>query len=737
MQQRPATSTLARVSAPTILLLDDDVRFRALVRPALTARGLQVVEASKGRDALAAMARVGFDLAIVDGLLPDTSGVTWIERVRANGATLPIVFVSAFYRDLESYRRLTQDLGVAEVMHKPLDPELLADTVEGRLPPRTRRKRRRSLTAEPSAGADQPLPREDMQISRDIVFVSSEEDGDGTESEELALRRSYESVLPHILALFLRSLRHLREAPAPGPAAEEALRQAHDLAGTAGSYGFAELGRAAAAIEREVRRLREHKPVDWATWDAAVESLARSPQAASAEPSEPLLVGELDDAPLAIDIEVEWPPEGAGRSRDGDDRAETRPRRRRRSLPSSAVPASSSRLLGPRLLVADDDPSLVEYVTSALEGTLAVVVEATTVEQAAAAGHLDAALVGVPFGTPDRSAEVVALLKRGRSSLPVGLLGLEDSWEARRRAAEAGADRYLSHPLDHHGLRRAVHSLECSGALAPVVHSWGAERCAGDLSRAGLRVQEHAELDALFEAIQRDRPDVVILGGDQAAVVAAAVRMTEGGEDLALLAVDAPTEVLERGADALLVERSRWAAIVRAHGRRAAARRRRGADPHTGLAHRSELAATLQARLSEALRHDRSFSLAVLEIDDYPGLEEREGAAVAQRFLWGAAKLAAARFRLEDVRGLGGPGMLVCGFADSDATAIAPAVRRLQREIGGLAVTGRRGQVRATASAGIASAPQVCEDLRSLALVAEGRLRLAQKSGPQGLAWTG
>lgn len=100
---------------------------------------MNVVEASKGRDGLQLLREDSqIQVIVVDGLLPDTNGVKWIENIRNNGVQLPVVFVSAFFRDLVSFRKLTKDLGVAEVIHKPIDMQAFAKRVR-RLVPRRRR----------------------------------------------------------------------------------------------------------------------------------------------------------------------------------------------------------------------------------------------------------------------------------------------------------------------------------------------------------------------------------------------------------------------------------------------------------------------------------------------------------------------------------------------------------------------------------------------------------------------
>lgn len=744
-------------------MLDDDANFRALVIPALQAVGATVVQSAKGRDAMAELPKKDFAVLIVDGLLPDTSGIKWISAVRERGIDVPIIFISAFYRDLASYKRLTQELGVAEVIHKPLEPEALAKAVGRFIAPQDEDRRRRRRTSTMDLDRES-LPDMDESgehaLTNDVFFVASDDDEDDTE----ALRRSYRDVLPHILELFIISLRLFRDVPKDPVRRDEALRQAHDLAGTAGSYGFDELGRAAAMIERELRRAAKGLAPDWAAFDGAIASIRKLPEASDipSEPphakseatkSEPPEPEPLESEPKPVPAEPAVPaeppkPEPPKRPEppkktaavDVPLRPETdpRPRRRRRSLPSSAMTPLASRMLGPRILVVDDDEALVEYIEHALEQTLVVLSTATTREEVRKeADHLDAAIVGVPFGSPDRSGAVVELLKKGRRALPVALLGLDDSWDARQRAVASGADLFLAHPIDDADLRRALRRLESLEASRGRILVHGASACAADLGQAGMWVRDLADVDSLIDAVRRDQPDVVVVGGPNASDVASAVRMTEAGADLAILAVNTRPEVVEAGADALLEQRSLWVTSVRAHARRAAARRRQGSDQRTGLPHRAEMVRRLSTRMAEAHRHGRAFTLVTLEVDDWDGLVHDEGTPFAERVVDGIARLLAGRFRVEDIRGAWTKGLLVCGFVDTEPARIAPAIRRVQHEIASLSFTGRSGRVSVTASAGIASAPETADDLRGLVLVSEGRLSLAKKSGRGGLVWTG
>jgi DNA-binding response OmpR family regulator len=109
-----------------ILVLEDDVSFRKQVlRPVLERHGYEVHEAGRLREAEQLLQERGFDLWIVDGLLPDGSGLDFLVGQRKAGRTTPAVFLSAFWKDGGSQRALAE-AGVTQVMHKPPDLEELA-----------------------------------------------------------------------------------------------------------------------------------------------------------------------------------------------------------------------------------------------------------------------------------------------------------------------------------------------------------------------------------------------------------------------------------------------------------------------------------------------------------------------------------------------------------------------------------------------------------------------------------
>lgn len=117
-----------------LLVVDDDPEFCRLVRALLSRPGRVVLCARSGAEATEVIERVPVQLAVVDGLLPDTTGIDWIARRRALTDHTAIVFVSSFWRDLPSYRRLTDELAVQLVVRKPIDPRRFVDQIERLLP---------------------------------------------------------------------------------------------------------------------------------------------------------------------------------------------------------------------------------------------------------------------------------------------------------------------------------------------------------------------------------------------------------------------------------------------------------------------------------------------------------------------------------------------------------------------------------------------------------------------------
>jgi DNA-binding response OmpR family regulator len=107
----------------TVLLLDDDRVFRRLIQAILEPKGYRVLQAGHACDADQLLAKETPDLVVLDGLLPDTTGVDWLTKCRGAGCTWPVLFVTSFSKTLREFNVLTRTLGAVDFLRKPIEPQ--------------------------------------------------------------------------------------------------------------------------------------------------------------------------------------------------------------------------------------------------------------------------------------------------------------------------------------------------------------------------------------------------------------------------------------------------------------------------------------------------------------------------------------------------------------------------------------------------------------------------------------
>lgn len=79
----------------TLLVVEDDTNIRELLATSLRFAGFEVFAAPDGNAALRMAADNEIDLAVMDVMLPDMDGFTVTRRLRDQGRTVPIVFLTA------------------------------------------------------------------------------------------------------------------------------------------------------------------------------------------------------------------------------------------------------------------------------------------------------------------------------------------------------------------------------------------------------------------------------------------------------------------------------------------------------------------------------------------------------------------------------------------------------------------------------------------------------------------
>ncbi len=108
-----------------VLVVDDIEENRDVLRRRLEREGCTVETAPGGSDALDQLASDGFDLVLLDVLMPDMSGYDVLDRMKADPhlSHIPVIMISAL-DDLASIVRCIE-LGAADYLPKPFDPVLL------------------------------------------------------------------------------------------------------------------------------------------------------------------------------------------------------------------------------------------------------------------------------------------------------------------------------------------------------------------------------------------------------------------------------------------------------------------------------------------------------------------------------------------------------------------------------------------------------------------------------------
>ncbi len=116
--------------AHTILVVDDEVQIRRMLRQMLEREGFRVLEAADGTEALRSHATEPADLVITDIFMPETDGFETIRELRKGSPEIGIIAISGggktVKEDLLPYAEM---LGADRIMAKPLDRGKLMEAI--------------------------------------------------------------------------------------------------------------------------------------------------------------------------------------------------------------------------------------------------------------------------------------------------------------------------------------------------------------------------------------------------------------------------------------------------------------------------------------------------------------------------------------------------------------------------------------------------------------------------------
>jgi len=406
---------------------------------------------------------------------------------------------------------------------------------------------------------------------------------------------------------------------------------------------------------------------------------------------------------------------------------------------------------GPLLLVVDDDRALAERLAAEAE-TSSMLVEVADAPDAALAfveqTPPDVALVDLGF--PEGHGDPMALLDSlAEAEVPTLVFTVSEAFVDRVEAARRGAQGFLSKSLSAREVVAAASSaLERRRATAfkllavdddPTI----LESLKALLEPEGLTVATISRPDGLWDALEQTDPDLLLLDVDMPQVsgieLCRVVRNDPRWGALPIVFLTARRdpltvqEVFSAGADDYLnkpiVAPELTMRIRNRLERIRLLRAMADTDALTGVANRRRSVEQIEGLIRMADRYDQPLSLAEVDIDHFKAVNDRFGHSAGDAVLRRMGALLRAAFRGEDVVARwGGEEFVVAMYG-------LPRENGVER-LGEVLETFRAldfgedgAPVRITFSAGVSHYPEDGEDLGALHRAADGALYLAKAMG--------
>lgn len=131
-QDKPAT--------PRILLVDDEERFRNILKIRLTARGKDVAEAADGFEALEMIKAEPRDIVVLDVKMPGMNGLETLKEIKKIAPETEVILLTGHASIDTAIDGV--ELGAFDYLHKPCSIEDLMDKIQSAFEAKTARAKR-------------------------------------------------------------------------------------------------------------------------------------------------------------------------------------------------------------------------------------------------------------------------------------------------------------------------------------------------------------------------------------------------------------------------------------------------------------------------------------------------------------------------------------------------------------------------------------------------------------------
>lgn len=114
----------------TILIIEDEIRIRFLIRDYFLKEGFEILEAEDGEEGLNTFSSKKIDLVLLDIMMPKLNGFQVLEKIR-EVSTVPVILITA--KSEEEDKLNGYDFGADDYITKPFSPKVLVAKVKALL----------------------------------------------------------------------------------------------------------------------------------------------------------------------------------------------------------------------------------------------------------------------------------------------------------------------------------------------------------------------------------------------------------------------------------------------------------------------------------------------------------------------------------------------------------------------------------------------------------------------------
>ncbi len=127
-------------SAPRILIVDDEERFRVTLRKLLVLKGLEVDTAGSGREALEMLKTGSYDVVLLDVKMPEMNGIEALAEIKKIDPNIEVIILTG-HASVDVAVEIMR-LGGYEYLLKPCPMEDLMDKIDAAFERKTAREGR-------------------------------------------------------------------------------------------------------------------------------------------------------------------------------------------------------------------------------------------------------------------------------------------------------------------------------------------------------------------------------------------------------------------------------------------------------------------------------------------------------------------------------------------------------------------------------------------------------------------